>query len=529
MPFKEDNKNNNDAGQNERNEDDKLNNETFTDSPEKKRQKQGSPQLNEDSPQCSTSQKISENKNDGNNIPNWVAGSSPAKYLSLDELIKVHDSIEKMAIVHQIAVNPLCKVEDLRRQCPHSKLHETVKNDMQKAFWDLLRDDLSKNPPDKKNAFSLIVDLKNMITEHLESANLLNALSAVNEALDFEHLQNLFDKNALNLNEILGTILSVLERLCAPIRDELVIKLRSTEDTIELFKGIFELVELMKMDMANFALSQNRQLITSQSAKIEFEEFMKIYEMDKSVANNIRQWLCTLLKEFLKEKYLNIKEEKKSICLSHSDINELILKFYLELLISFSTKSIYSSFQFPETIKMDEKRIEELKNKLLQLELLSSSLFASINLAGRLAIESKQLFKIKLKNELIILLNDLNFINCSERLENIAIQCCKHCEKEFGENFGWNEERSKMLKQQILNFVNPEEPVRKIAMTRICDFIRQVLKQSGDPLKIPPGMSTFQTELASFTSRYYAIVMHNWNTFGRFYAQILDEEFSNII
>ena len=75
-----------------------------------------------------------------------------------------------------------------------------------------------------------------MITEHLESANLLNALSAVNEALDFEHLQNLFDKNALNLNEILGTILSVLERLCAPIRDELVIKLRSTEDTIELFK-----------------------------------------------------------------------------------------------------------------------------------------------------------------------------------------------------------------------------------------------------------------------------------------------------
>jgi len=47
------------------------------------------------------------------------------------------------------------------------------------------------------------------------------------------------------------------------------------------FRGIFELVELMKMDMANFALSQNRQLITSQSAKIEFEEFMRIYEMDK--------------------------------------------------------------------------------------------------------------------------------------------------------------------------------------------------------------------------------------------------------
>jgi len=74
MPFKEDNKNNNDDRQNERSEDDKLDSRPFTDSPEKKRQKQGSPQLNEDFPQCSTSQKISENKNDGNNIPNWVAG-----------------------------------------------------------------------------------------------------------------------------------------------------------------------------------------------------------------------------------------------------------------------------------------------------------------------------------------------------------------------------------------------------------------------------------------------------------------------
>jgi hypothetical protein len=37
----------------------------------------------------------------------------------------------------------------------------------------------------------------------------------------------------------------------------------------------------MKMDMANFTLTQNRQLISSQSSRIEFEEFMKIYEMDK--------------------------------------------------------------------------------------------------------------------------------------------------------------------------------------------------------------------------------------------------------
>ena len=77
-----------------------------------------------------------------------------------------------------------------------------------------------------------------MIAEHLESANLLNALSAVDEALDIEYLQNLLENDALNLNEILGTVLSILERLCAPIRDELVAKLKRTEDTIDLFRCV---------------------------------------------------------------------------------------------------------------------------------------------------------------------------------------------------------------------------------------------------------------------------------------------------
>jgi hypothetical protein len=77
-----------------------------------------------------------------------------------------------------------------------------------------------------------------MIAEHLESANLLNALSAVNEALDIEYIQNLFEKDALNLNEILATVLSILEKLCAPIRDEIVAKLKKTEDIVELFKFV---------------------------------------------------------------------------------------------------------------------------------------------------------------------------------------------------------------------------------------------------------------------------------------------------
>ena len=46
-------------------------------------------------------------------------------------------------------------------------------------------------------------------------------------------------------------------------------------------REIFNLVELMHLDMANFTLSQNRQLIGSYSAKIEFDEFQNLLQIDK--------------------------------------------------------------------------------------------------------------------------------------------------------------------------------------------------------------------------------------------------------
>jgi hypothetical protein len=35
-------------------------------------------------------------------LPQWAAGSSPAKFVSLNDLIKVNDSLEKMAIVGSV-------------------------------------------------------------------------------------------------------------------------------------------------------------------------------------------------------------------------------------------------------------------------------------------------------------------------------------------------------------------------------------------------------------------------------------------
>lgn len=70
----------------------------------------------------------------------------------------------------------------------------------------------------------------------MTSSNLNNALSAVQEILDFNHLKSLFDRKVLDFKEVLKLVLQVLQRLCAPIRDDIVKKLKSEEDLVDLFR-----------------------------------------------------------------------------------------------------------------------------------------------------------------------------------------------------------------------------------------------------------------------------------------------------
>ena len=85
-----------------------------------------------------------------------------------------------------------------------------------------------------------------MIIDHLNEANLKNALAAVEEALDIDHLQISFQRDFLNFFEVLRSILAILEKLCAPIRDDLICKLKEEKDLIELFRFLFFSIKFIK-------------------------------------------------------------------------------------------------------------------------------------------------------------------------------------------------------------------------------------------------------------------------------------------
>uniref|UniRef100_A0A914QF49 T-complex 11 n=1 Tax=Panagrolaimus davidi TaxID=227884 RepID=A0A914QF49_9BILA len=380
-------------------------------------------------------------------LPPWIAGASPAKFFTIDEILKVNTTLEKMMLAHEIAIDPNFSLEKL----PKDPLEEQVKKCMHDAFWGKLREDFDKEPPVYEHAFNLIVDLKEMILGLLTEAQ-VNVRQLIESGLDPILIKQQIQNNAFDLKKLLLFVMEVLSKLCAPARDEQMEKLKQETDIIATFRGIFEFVELMKLDMANFTVSKNRSTIERYAAEYEREQFLKVLEVDPQGNKALKSFLHQILTDYFSS-HPEIQSQEE---LTNAQVKELIAQFYM-----FLFDSPPPMLQFPETLKMDELRIRALSEKYLQLILVISTIFVSGNIVGREICETKN-FKALLKKDLIILLNDVTESNHVERLDSVGLQVIKLCKEICGEG-KWSNEHEELVKNQINDLKNPENSIRKLA------------------------------------------------------------------
>uniref|UniRef100_A0AC34F1Y8 T-complex 11 n=1 Tax=Panagrolaimus sp. ES5 TaxID=591445 RepID=A0AC34F1Y8_9BILA len=443
-------------------------------------------------------------------LPPWVAGASPAKFFTIDEILKVNSTLEKMLLAHEIAIDPEFSLEKL----PKDPLEEHVKKCMHNAFWEKLREDFAAQPPIYEHAFTLIIDLKEMILGLLTESQ-VNVRQLVESGLDPALIKQQIQNNAFDLKTLLTFVMDVLSKLCAPARDEAMEKLKQETDIITTFRGIFEFVEMMKLDMANFTVSKNRSTIETYAAEYEREQFLKVLEVDPQ--GNTALQIC--LHKILADYFASHPEIQSQTELSNTQVKELIAQFYM-----FLFDSPPSIQEFPETLKMDELRIRALSEKYLQLILVISTIFVSGNIIGKEICETKN-FKNLVKKDLIILLNDVTENNLAERLESVALQVVKLSKEICGED-KWSNEQEDALKKQINELKNAENSIRKLARDRIYTFIHSVIISAGaGSIKLPPGLSVISQEICALTARFLHLTSHNWRAFGIYYGELLENHF----
>ncbi|XP_020711995.1 T-complex protein 11-like protein 1 isoform X2 [Athalia rosae] len=448
-----------------------------------------------------------------NFIVGGLTGASPPKFVSFEDMMKAANGMTNMALAHEIALDKNFKLETL--EPPGGSLHKKFKETVHNLFWQRLAEELAEDPPNYNQALSLLGEIKEALEELLLPRH-TRIRENINEVLDVELIRQQAEQGVLDFHRYAHFVISIMAKLCAPVRDEKIADLAKSTDVIETFRGIMETLQLMKLDMANFTITLIRPEIVASSVEYEkkkFAEFLKVHDDGLPLT---KKWL---LRHLDLEKITPSADINTVRQITHSLLSEA----YLDLL----------EWEFnpdAETLMMDQGRLVELRDRTSRLSVVGSVLLVTNNTVGA-PVQGVASFKQNIKQHITLLLDSVHSnVDLAIVMPNIVLQVIKDVKTTLQEA-GASElstELEALLSAQILEISKPDHKIRHLVNLRIRQFLQKIiLSQTAGPQQIPPGLSSLQDELAGIAAQFLIIASHNRSVFGEYYLDIVSAAIKN--
>ncbi|XP_012660316.1 T-complex protein 11 homolog isoform X3 [Otolemur garnettii] len=410
-----------------------------------------------------------------------------------------------------------------------SSLEGKVKETMHNAFWDHLKEQMSAAPPDFSCALELLKEIKEILLSLLlPRQNRLR--TEIEEALNMDFLKQKAERGALDVPYLSKYILNMMTLLCAPVRDEAVQKLENVTEPVQLLRGIFQVLGLMKMDMVNYTIQSLQPHRQEHSIQYERAKFQELLNKQPSLLNHTTKWLTKAAADLTmppptcpdtadsssvagpspNEATNNSEPLSPSMVLSQGFLNLLLWDPENE--------------EFPETLVMDRTRLQELESQLHQLTILASVLLVASSFSGSVLFGSPQ-FVDKLKRITRSLMEDFN-----SRPEEAMLAVSEQVSQEIHQslkNMGLadlSSDSTASLIIQLQNIAKKENCVRSVIDQRIHLFLKccLVLGVQRSLLDLPGGLTLIEAELAELGQKFVNFTYHNQQVFGPYYTEILE-------
>ncbi|KAM6159294.1 T-complex protein 11-like protein 1 [Rhynchocyon petersi] len=450
--------------------------------------------------------------------------SSPPRFVTAEELLETAKGVTNMALAHEIVINGDFQIKPV--ELPENSLKKRVKEIVHKAFWDCLSAQLNEDPPTYDHAIKLVGEIKETLLSFLLPGH-TKLRNQITEVLDLDLIKQEAENGALDISKVVEFITNMMGTLCAPARDEEVKKLQDIKEIVPLFRAIFSVLDLMKVDMANFAITSIRPHLMQQSIEYERKKFQEILEKQPNSLDFTTQWLEEALDDLMNQKYKNSLPATEGATSSEAStlpspvaVQNLA---YLKLL-----KWDHFRRPFPETVLMDQSRFQELQLQLAQLTILGPVLLVTFSMASP-GIFSQADFAEKLKMIVKILLTDMHLpsFHLKDALTDIGEKVfveVSSCLSLYGFS-PFTTEKEMVLKGQIQAVASPDNPIRRIMDSRILTFLETYL-DSG-PQKpfpaVPGGLGPVQEELEEVAVKFVRLVNYNKMVFSPYYDAILSK------
>ncbi|XP_041452838.1 T-complex protein 11-like protein 1 isoform X2 [Lytechinus variegatus] len=460
--------------------------------------------------------------------------ASPHKNKTFEELITAAGLVSNMALAHEIVVDGNFKLSP--RDMPENSIEKQVHKVVHQAFWDSLSAQLSDDPPSYTHAVTLIGEIKTILLSLLLPHH--DKLKCqILEVIDLSLIQQQADHQALDVSRLIAFVVQVMSKLCAPVRDEEIAKLATLTEPVEIFREIFRVLDLMKLDMANFTIQSLRPHLQQKSIEYERNKFQEFLKTQQDGLQYTREWLEqareNLTDKVKKQQALQQQQQQQASSSSEGASNigptpsplispaAILNHAYVDLLNSDPREGM----TFPETVLMDQGRFYDLGSQVRKIVLVGSVLLVTYTNTGNM-LAGIQGFPSQLKHNLFILLDDVS--DFSAVIDNLAEQVTKEvneCLKTHGFP-EFDELRIEAFKSQIRSLGLKDNHIHSILDSRLRGFLVTAIAAPSkfDPsANIPPGLTTMQSQVLETTKAFVRLVIHNRSVFGPFYAEILSK------
>ncbi|KAM9401830.1 T-complex protein 11-like protein 2 isoform 1-T1 [Salvelinus alpinus] len=483
--------------------------------------------------------------------------SSPPKTITLDDVMSSARDLSNLTLAHEIIVNRDFHVE--QPHLPQNSLEKQVKDIVHKAFWDGLESELNDDPPEYEHTIKLLEEIREILLSFLSpGANRL--WTQILEVLDMDLIRQQAHKEAVDIQGLASYIVTIMGKLCAPVRDDEVKKLRESPDNvmsmykspklevqmlrhgfedgkslgitsgsfrfesvITLSREIFRVLDLMKMDMVNFTIQSLRPDLQRQSVEYERAKFQSIVEKTPSALDHTTEWIKSSLEEVLFS--MPTMEQPNS----HGKAGKALPSPFLVFNSGFIRLLTwdYHKSPLPETLMTDEVRLRELQRRLQLLKAVASVLLIVYSAIGG-PISGLPALAERLKRMASVLLEGMHRpdFNLSEALGNVSGQICCELNKSLTErNYpALPPELQVTLKGQITSITQENNPIRSLVEGRVQQYFRVLLSTPNSHVNPPPtpgGLALIQPELTSLAVTFVSLINFNKQVYSPFYMMIL--------
>ncbi|KAJ3235108.1 hypothetical protein HDU78_005487 [Chytriomyces hyalinus] len=455
------------------------------------------------------------------------------------------DFLTNEKLAHELTLDP----EFTLKKPELSELEKRVTESARRAFFDQVKAAFAKGDFES-HVPEFIEDIKKQLMTMISEKGKIAA--EIEEKLDLPFITHQIKNKSLDLPALLSYISSKMAQLCAPLRDISIRTINNTianshtaTDLVPVFDSILQVLDDMKLDLANYRLQTLRPHLKTQAVEYEkskFRQTLAALEASTTPAKPTTFYLART------KAWLAVTVEAKSATAAQRnpeniDLPENRLR-YTDILhdallgIVFGNHAVNPA-TIPETLVMDGHRLFAFQNEGQMVVIVAALLMLVQNIVteGR----GDKSFLALLKDRLMSLLKSSDQEGLS--LDNLSLEMISMCNTQVMEKKrarlvsfgkaggsdavveGLDETRQGLIRTMVEKTLSTKDAVFGLLRRRVqaavkAHVVTGTFKREGLE---KAGLDVIRAELEAFSYRVAVWARYNGEVYGEWYDEVLKE------